>query len=485
MKKNYLLLLAIILIGAFLVRLYHFNKPVADWHSWRQVDTSSVSRNFVTGGFDILHPRFDDLSMGVSLLDNPNGYRFVEFPFYNIAQAGLYKVFGVFTLEEWGRLVTIFSQLVSIVFLYLLVSKYTSKMAGLISAAFFAFIPFNIYYGRTILPDSSMVAALLAGVYFFSYWCDTNKSKYLILSLIFIAASFLLKPYALFFMLPVAYLAFNKFGKTILKKKELWLFAIFSLIPFILWRWWMGHYPQGIPQSNWLFNGTKIRFKGAFFQWIFADRLGSLILGYYGLPFVTLGIILKLKKEGLLYVSFLVSSLVYIFVLATGNVQHDYYQILVIPALSMFFGKGMEFILTASKEVVNRIVVYIVCVASVLLMLSLSWFLVRSYYDIEHNEVYQVGIIADKILPKDAKVVAPFGGDTTFLYYVNRKGWPVVDRPFKDLVKAGASYMVFANPTKDEEHLDTLYTVFAKGTTGEGDSYVIFNLTKPLTPGKY
>src|SRR5581483_12450551 len=89
-------MLLAILIGAFVVRLYRLNNPIADWHSWRQADTSAVSRNFVKHGYDILHPRYDDLSNVQSGYDNPNGYRFVEFPVYNIAQAGLFQMFHVF-----------------------------------------------------------------------------------------------------------------------------------------------------------------------------------------------------------------------------------------------------------------------------------------------------------------------------------------------------------------------------------------------------
>ena len=100
MKKIEILLLILILVGAFAVRLYHFDWPLADWHSWRQSDTSAVSRNFVNKGFDVLRPKFDDLSKGVSLIDNPQGYRFVEFPIYNVAQAGLFKLFDKFALPK-------------------------------------------------------------------------------------------------------------------------------------------------------------------------------------------------------------------------------------------------------------------------------------------------------------------------------------------------------------------------------------------------
>src|SRR5437868_9737445 len=100
MKKTTLFLIVLLFFG-FLVRLYRFDNPIADWHAWRQADTSAVSRNFVKNGFDVLHPRFDDLSNVPSGLDNPNGYRFVEFPIYNVMQAGAFRLFPVITLEEW------------------------------------------------------------------------------------------------------------------------------------------------------------------------------------------------------------------------------------------------------------------------------------------------------------------------------------------------------------------------------------------------
>src|ERR1035437_692115 len=154
LSKFAIIILFLILATGFLVRLYKFNGPVADWHSWRQADTSSVSRNFVSTGFDLLHPTYDDLSNVPSgKYDNPNGYRFVEFPIYNVFQAGLFMTFGHLTLEEWGRIVTIIFSLFSSVFLYLLVKKRADVLTGLMAAFFMTFLPFNIFYGRTILPD--------------------------------------------------------------------------------------------------------------------------------------------------------------------------------------------------------------------------------------------------------------------------------------------------------------------------------------------
>ena len=77
-KKIYIGILLLILFIGFLFRLYRFDNPIADWHSWRQVETSAVARTFATDGFDLLHPRMVNLSNVQSGLDNPQGYFFVE-----------------------------------------------------------------------------------------------------------------------------------------------------------------------------------------------------------------------------------------------------------------------------------------------------------------------------------------------------------------------------------------------------------------------
>src|ERR1700722_745520 len=131
-------LLIIILLCGFILRLYRFDNPVADWQSWRQADTSAVARNFVEHGFDLLHPRMNNISNVQSGLDNPQGYFFAEFPIYNATSAGLYVLFHGFTLEEWERIVTDFSSIIAALFIYLLVKRHANKKVALFSAIFYA-----------------------------------------------------------------------------------------------------------------------------------------------------------------------------------------------------------------------------------------------------------------------------------------------------------------------------------------------------------
>lgn len=500
MKKKELFLLLIILLGAFMVRLYGFGNHLLDWHSWRQADTSSVSRNFATYGFDLLHPTFHDLSKGVSLLDNPNGYRFVEFPIYNVLQAGGFVLFDHFTLVEWGRIVSIFASLGSIIFLYILARKYISSLGGFVAALFYAFVPYSIYYSRTVLPDQLMVMCMLAGLCFFDKWLSLHvilrpraeeshkilqsfrsfrMTFWFILTIIFTASAILIKPYVLFFSLAFIYLAWRKFGFGFLKKIDLWMFLFLSVAPFVLWRLWMLQYPEGIPQSNWLFNGTGIRFKGAFFHWLFAQRIAQLILGYFGLPFVIIGIMGQIKKEGLFFLSLVLSSLIYMSVIATGNVQHDYYQMIIIPMLALFFAKGVTMFFEQTKNIFNPYVSLATVSVCVIFMLSFGWYSVRDYYNLQHQALLEAGRAADRVIPKHTKIIAAYGGDTTFLHETNRNGWPVVDRSFYEFIKAGAKFIVFANPTSDELKLGTYF----KTVERDPQYYVIFDLTNPTPEG--
>lgn len=505
-KKDriYLIILVTILAGSFLVRLYRFDNPIADWHSWRQADTSSVSRNFVKNGFDILHPKFDDISNVASGLDNPEGYRFVEFPLYNIKQASLYKMFGGFTIEQWGRLVSIFSSILSMVFLYLIAYRHSNKTIGIITAFFYGFIPFNVYYGRTILPDSTMVMAILGGIYFFDRWIlekskiirstssgrENQKSKipaspaggqlkdksllFFILSIIFTASALLLKPYALFFTLPMVVLAYNKWGLGAVKKWQMWIFAILTITPLIAWRYWITQFPQGIPVNEWLLNGNGIRFRPAFFRWILYERLTKLIGGYLGIIIFLFGVY-KVKKlnEWMFFLSFLISSAIYITVFATGNVQHDYYQILIMPSIAIFFAIGSYYLysLTFKKLPLGKIIL-VLCLTS---LFYFGWRQVKDYFNINNRSIVVAGEAVDRLTPKDARVIANYNGDTSFLYQTNRKGWASFQNPLPEMIKKGADYLVLVNPTEQDMEFEKTYKVVEKTP-----QYVIFDLRKNL-----
>lgn len=465
---KYKILLAIILFLAFALRLYRFNNPIGDWHAFRQADTSAVSKEFVQNGFNVFAPTYFDISNIQSGQDNPNGYRMVEFPIYNIFQAGGYTLLGTFSLEEWGRLVTIFSSVLSTLFIYLLVKKFSNETTGLFASFFYAVLPFSVYYGRVILPDPSASMTILAGVYFFQKALEGKKLNFWILfiGILFTTSSFLLKPFTLFFTLPMLYIAWVRYGIQFIKKWFLWVFAILSLIPLIFWRMWISQFPEGIPASQWLFNEGNIRFTGAYFYWIFADRLGRLLLGYTGYAFLLLGFLKKNEKHFGFFLSFAISALIYIVVIARGNVQHDYYQILILPAVCMFLGRGASFLLSlvqsSFKETLHNTIVVVLLFGFITFgAIFFSWYHVRDYFNINNEGLVLAGQKANLILPKNAKVIAANEGDTSFLYYINRKGWPAFQKSPEELFEMGATHIVIPNPTEqDYLGFGSTYSVF-------------------------
>lgn len=499
--KRTTILLGVILFFGFLVRFYGFSNPIADWHSWRQSETSSVSRNFVKDGFDLLHPRMDNISNVQSGMDNPQGYFFVEFPLYNATQAALFQLIGIFTIEEWGRLVSIFASTIAGLFLYLLVSKHSNTKIGLLAAFFYAFIPYNIYYGRTILAESSMVMAILGGIYFFDRWLEerlrfknrhsgkrvpsasridvkdsgqarmTNKSYlFYFLAILFTASAFLLKPFAIFFVLPLVYLAGKHFGWRLFLAWQLWLFMIITIAPLASWRLWMTQFPEGIPANAWLMNGNGIRFRPAFFRWILYERFTILISGYFGIVFALFGLYqLRKIKEWLFFVSFFVSSIIYVTVFATGNVQHDYYQILVMPSIAMLFAFGAYALsLIKIKKLPVGLLLVGICVIG---GFYFGWDRVKDYYNINNRSIVAAGEAVQRLTAPDAKVIANYTGDSSFLYQTNRKGWASFQDPLPIMIEKGAHYLILVNPTENDMVFGETYKVVER--TKE---YVIFDL---------
>ena len=220
LKNHFIFLL--IFIAALAVRLYKIDSPIADWHSWRQADTSSVTRVFEQEGINLFIPRYQDISNIPSGLENPEGYRMVEFPLYNLAHLGVFKL-GNLDLETSGRLTSVILSLISLTLIYLIALKLSGKKTAIYSSIFFALMPFNIFYSRVVLPEPLMITLFLTSFYLLL------KEK-IPLGFLFFGLALLVKPYAIFFSLPFLLL---------LKKdnfKKFIFFGILSIVPFILWR---------------------------------------------------------------------------------------------------------------------------------------------------------------------------------------------------------------------------------------------------------
>lgn len=474
-KSQYFWLLLIIL-GGFWVRLYKIDSPIADWHSWRQADTAAVTRNFVKFGFNPFFPKYDDLSgVAEKPVINPEGFRFVEFPVYNIFAYSFYLLFGV--ADKYSRFVSAIFSLGSIAFLFFIVKRYIGTITGLVTSFSFAFLPFNIFFSRTTLPEPTFVFFALGMICFLDRWIWENKHVWAISGFVFTAIAFLIKPWAIFFFLPLFYsLYFNK------KKRKFWIKFLFlsllSLLPFIFWRLWILQQPEGIPASSWLLNGDGIRFRPAFWWWTISERMGREILGATGLVLFVIGFIFKPKNSNYFLHFWALSSFLFITIFATGNVRHNYYQIQLVPVASIFFALGFTQLLKGTYLFIPRIWTILLALLLFPLAFYFSYNITKEFYKINNPSIVEAGKAADRILPKDAIVLAPYNGDTAFLYQTNRAGFAAEMLPISDLVADyGVNYYI--STTKDDK-INWVMRHF--NVLEDNPNFVIADLTKFKKP---
>lgn len=488
--------LFLLLLLSFLFRLYRIQTPVADWHSFRQADTASVTREYVKHGIDLLRPRYHDLSniqSGVNTggIDNLDGWRMVEFPIVNGVIAAVLRIFA-WDLVITSRLFSIVASLGSLLFLALWTRRIFGTTVALVSAALFGLMPYSIYYSRVILPEPFLVFFLMLSTWGLTeYYAKATQRKvssfyYVITFALSFALALLIKPMAIFYLPLFGGIVLYRRGIRGLFDPRVIVLGVLSLLPIYLWREWIQQFPTGIPWSDWLYNQDGIRLRPAWFRWLFYERLTKLMLGYTGVLFFTLGSLVAIR--GLFLLSILknrfpkesipalwgVGLLSYLIIFATGNVRHDYYQILLVPFVCLVSAMGVSWVWQQAqslKTTANRVVLLAI-LSTVVVSWYFAWDRVKDYYNINFWEIVEAGHAVDQLVPADAKVIAPYNGDTAFLFQTNRTGWPI-GFDIEKKIAGGASYYVSVNYDDEARKLEEQYQVVEKT-----NRYIIINLTK-------
>lgn len=468
--------LGVIVVVAIILRLFNLTTPVADWHSFRQADTASVTREYVKQGIDLLHPKYQDLSNIQSGLDNLEGYRMVEFPLINAVIAFGVTYVGL-PLVATSRVVSIAFSVLTLLSLYFLVKELSGRKTAFLTAIVFAILPYSIFYSRVIMPEPAFLGVYTLSLLGFYYWLKNKSWDWYLISLVSLMGAFLLKPFV-GFLIPIwLVLAYQALGlKKMLLNPWLYIYALASVLPFVGWRQWIQQYPSGIPANSWLFNSNGIRLRPAWFRWLFWERLTILFLGYVGIiafPFN----LLKRGKDFWVYAAWWVGILAYFVVIATGNVQHDYYQNMALPIVCISLARGLVIIaeLLHKKVRLSVNVSWILCGILLAIAVILAWkSRIQGYYQINHWEYVEAGAAVDRLTPPDAKVIAPAFGDTVFLFQTNRQGWPI-GYHIDEKINNGAEYYVTTSMDDEANELKAKYQ-----TVEQTPLYLILNLTQPL-----
>jgi len=194
---------------------------------------------------------------------------------------------------------------------------------------------------------------------------------------------------------------------------------------------------------------------------LFGERLGKLILGSWGTTLLVLGIVAKPTQEGITYWLWGLGTVIYFAVIATGNVQHDYYQAIITPFLCIFLAKGTILLMSLSRTVYSRFLTLIMTIFVIVFTIGMSWYDIKGYYQINNPVIVEAGKRVDELTPKDAKVIAPYNGDTAFLYQTHRSGWPL-GYDIEKRIAQGATYYTSVNFDDETSNLEDTYQVVEK-----------------------
>src|SRR5262249_44551003 len=320
----------------------------------------------------------------------------------------------------------------------------------------------------------------LGGLYFLYIWYAGHRPASLYISAILFALALLVKVPTGVHYLPLVYIFYLRYRSEFMRKWQFWFYLILTAVPALLWyghaiRISQQYYPfvmfgnvnehgQGILLSNLAPLATLT------FYWRILKRIIGLIVTPPGLPFFVLGIVIKLKtrEEYLLYM-WLISLTAYLLILATSNVVHQYYQLLLTPLCAVFMAKG--FLSYSRGEVIKpkvrplyKLVKWttinrpraVVLTTFVLMVLWTVLITPKYFNNARGNAWLEASKAVREISTQDTLVITSDGSRAITLYLSDRKGWPfplgdlrngAFDLEwsipvFKNLVNQGGKYLV-------------------------------------------
>jgi len=452
------------------LRLHGIGDPMLDHPGWRQGDSAAIARNFARLQFDIMHPQ-------TMYNGPPPNYVELELQIVPFLAAALDKIFGIH--EIFGRLLTLGFSLATIVTLACFGRwLFSSALAGLIAAFFYAVFPGSVYYGRTFMPDAAMVFFLTAALFATARYLVGDERLSLRgagASAALLSLAYLAKPVAVLALLPLGGLiaarvrarrATNPLLIAALVVIPLGVLALYDrrVASYAEWHWASGitrlHVLPALLGAFGSASGFLLKLGdvqvvlGA----LRASMLGNLsfalaIAGFAALPWIAA------RSRTLLW-CWLLGGLLYVFVVVSVE-RVDYYMLPLLPLCALAIGGALaRFAAGVARADVAAGPRYALLALVPLVALGAllgSRAPVAAYYHV-NRQAYRNAVDLNQSLPAGALVViGHYGPDVQ--YYIDRFGWeedPILWTPFDEesAIKKGARYFISIEDARLRHNLD-------------------------------
>lgn len=352
-------------------RLLFITDPLRHVNQFRQAQTATVALNFYYHGITPWRTELNIFGMG------KERYLTLEFPLYESLISVLYHLF--FISDLWGRVISVLAGAIGGWYLYLLVLLLTGKRyLSWFSAFFFFLAPINMFYQRDILIEPTIIATLLAGLYYGCLWVNNRRLLTWLVAVALLSLGFVQKGMYGPFWLPVIGIYALSQPK---KKRSLFALAGLCFIPIVILFLWQHHVNvqntangQGYFSTNnlghldWNFGTWADRLSRPLWEF----RLRNLLNGIFlkpGLVLFLLGLVTQAgKKQMRIFYFWLLSEVAY-YLLLFRIQSHINYEMVLVPVCSFFMAAGFLWFIRfvgrlggvrASKRTI-KLVVVIIC----------------------------------------------------------------------------------------------------------------------------
>ncbi len=169
------LLIFLLFFGALAIRCFRISDPWWGIESFTSAQFAIFARNFVRYGY---------LATGFAHVNNVGEVPGLEIfyymhhpPLFSLLVSLFYRVFGD---NEWStRLVSILLSMGAMGILYAIMKKIWNRRVALFALVFYAFSPLEAYYGRSTIYEMMVLPFVLASVWFYIRWVESDESRYL------------------------------------------------------------------------------------------------------------------------------------------------------------------------------------------------------------------------------------------------------------------------------------------------------------------
>ena len=436
------------------LRFLHFGEALDAPHVWRQSDTGQYIRDFHQNGIDLFHPKV--CWMG------GHGTLVLEFPLPEAIAAIGYGITG--EDHRTARIIFLVFFLVSCIYLWRTLRLIFKNGVPEVATILYAAAPLSIFYSRAVHIDFTAVAFSHIMLYFLIKAIQQESRADLIKGVIWGTLAVLVKaPYVFYFTLPLL-IAVHRSGKWKFALRNMF-WAIIPVVAFFLWRshvsavngaapdWgFMLSYNRFTNMDYWYYGNWSMRWEWDLWDDIF-QRIRIEILGWVGMIAATVGLIFSFRgKKGFIALSWLLGSMIYVFVFFNLNVRHNYYQIPLIAPLCLLAGIG---IVKFSGLLQNWKWLPILALVLAFIFESYQSSELR-YFRQPHVQQAISQLIMETSEPDDLVIVSTGSSTPQFpniLYGAHRKGWsypvdlqnPTVLYNLKD-EGASKAYFITRNP---------------------------------------